>query len=290
MSGARLWSTDGSSWALPARRGPATAVGLVGLVAAAVVWLALLGPLGALLAHLSPTAVRRSLSAPQAFGPLETSVEASLIALGVLVVAGTPLALALARGRLPWPRLWEAGLLVPLVLPPLVIGLLLVFLIGPQTLLGHGLAQVHLSGTNSFLALVVAESYEAAPYYILGAASAFAAVDPLLEAHAGLLGDRPWRAVRRVTLPLAAPGLASALAMAWARAMGAFGAVLIVAYHPFGLPLQIWTTLEEDGLAAALPFALLLVLVALPLPLAAYAWTARRQLLAQEVPPEAARW
>jgi molybdate/tungstate transport system permease protein len=80
---------------------------------------------------------------------------------------------------------------------------------------------------------------------------------------------------RRVTLPLAAPGLSMALAVAWARAMGAFGAVVVVAYHPYGLPLQIWTTLQETGLASALPFALVLLVVALPLPLAAYIWSAR---------------
>jgi molybdate/tungstate transport system permease protein len=80
---------------------------------------------------------------------------------------------------------------------------------------------------------------------------------------------------RRVTLPLAAPGLAMALAVAWARAMGAFGAVVIIAYHPYGIPLQIWTTLQETGLPTALPFALVLLVVALPLPLAAYIWSAR---------------
>ena len=104
---------------------------------------------------------------------------------------------------------------------------------------------------------------------MLGAQSAIAAVDPRMEQQAALLGDRPLRAVRRVTLPLAAPGLAMALAVAWARAMGAFGAVIIIAYHPYGLPLQIWTTLQETGLASALPFALVLPVAALPLPVAA---------------------
>jgi molybdate/tungstate transport system permease protein len=267
------------SWA-PTRPGAIRrwdVVGAVGVGGAVVVWLVLLGPLGALLAHLSPTALRRSLATPGALAPLVTSVEASLVALAVLVVAGTPLAHAVARRRLPWTGVWEAGLLVPLLLPPLVIGLLLVFLIGPATVVGHGLAAVHLTGTNSFFALVVAECYEAGPYYVLGAAAALAAVDPVAEAQAALLGDGRFRVLRKVTLPLAAPGLASALAMGWARAIGAFGAVLIVAYHPFGLPLQIWTTLQESGLASALPFALLLVVVALPLPLAAYAWSARRR-------------
>lgn len=256
------------------------AAGVVGLAATAVVWVALLGPLGALLAHLSPTAIRTSLSATGALDPLVVSVEASALALAVLVVAGTPLAWGMARGRLPLPRLWEVGVLVPLLMPPLVLGLLLVFLVGPATPIGHALAHVHLSASNTFLALVIAETYEAAPYFILAAAAAFAAVDPELEHHAGLLGDRPWTAFRRVTLPLAAPGLAGALAMGWARAMGAFGAVLVIAYHPYGLPMQIWTTLQESGLASALPFALLLLVVALPLPLLAYMWTARARAAA----------
>ncbi len=181
----------------------------------------------------------------------------------------------LARGTLSFPRVWEAGVLCALLLPPLVIGLLLIFLIGPFTAIGRLLSLVHLSATNTFLALVIAEVYESAPYYVLGAQSAFADVDPRMEQQAALLGDRPRRVFRRVTLPLAAPGLAMALAVAWARAMGAFGAVVIVAYHPYGIPLQIWTTLQETGLASALPFALVLLVIALPLPLAAYIWSAR---------------
>jgi molybdate/tungstate transport system permease protein len=189
----------------------------------------------------------------------------------------TPLAWLLARGRLPLPRVWEAGVLCSLLLPPLVIGLLLIYLVGPFTPIGEWFAALHQSATNTFLALVIAQVYESAPYYVLGALAAFNAVDPRMEQQAALLGDRPFRVLRRVSLPLAAPGLAMALAIAWARAMGAFGAVIIVAYHPYGLPLQIWTTLQETGLASALPFAVVLLVVALPLPLAAYVWSARAQ-------------
>ena len=250
-----------------------SAVASVGF--AAVVWVVLLAPLGALAAHLSASSISSALSAPGALSPLVTSLEASGVALGVLLVLGTPAGFLLARGRLPAPRLWEAALLAGLLLPPLVVGLLLVFLVGPYTPIGEALAHVHLSASNTFFALVVAEMYESAPYYLLGAAAAFAAVDPALEAQAQLLGDRPARAVRRVSLPLALPGLASALAVAWARAMGAFGAVLIVAYHPYGIPMQIYTTLDANGLAAALPYALVLLVVALPVPLAAFWWSAR---------------
>jgi molybdate/tungstate transport system permease protein len=229
----------------------------------------------ALATHLSWNAITGSLSAPGAFEPLLVSVEAGGITLVILILLGTPLAWALARGTLPFPRLWEAGVLATLLLPPLVIGLLLIFMVGPYTFFGEWLSHLNISTTNTFLALVIAEVYESAPYYVLGAQAAFAAVDPRLEQQAALLGDAPRRVFRRVTLPLAAPGLATALAIAWARAIGAFGAVVIIAYHPQGIPLQIWNTLQETGLPSALPFALVLLVVALPLPLAAYIWSAR---------------
>ena len=257
------------------RRTARSASGVASLAGAAVIWVALLGPVITLLAHLSWPQVSAALSVPGALDPLLTSVESGLITLAVLLVLGTPLAWKLARGSLPFPRFWEAGVLCSLLLPPLVIGLLLVFMVGPYTPIGELLGHVHLSATNTFLALVIAEVYESAPYYVLGAQAAFAAVEPAIEEQAALLGDRPSRVARRVTLPLAAPGLAMALAVAWARAMGAFGAVVIIAYHPYGIPLQIWTTLQETGLSTALPFALVLLVVALPLPLAAYIWSAR---------------
>ena len=250
---------------------------LLAVAGAAVIWIALLGPVIALLTHLSWSAITSSLGAPGAFDPVILSAESGAGTIGVLLLLGTPLAWALARGTLPFPRVWEAGVLATLLLPPLVIGLLLVFMVGPYTPIGHLLADVHLSATDTFLALVLAQVYESAPYYVLGAQAAFSGVDQRLEQQAGLLGAQPRRVFRRVTVPLAAPGLAMALAIAWARAMGAFGAVVIIAYHPTGLPLQIWTTLQETGLASALPFALVLLVVALPLPIAAYVWSARAQ-------------
>ena len=247
----------------------------VSVAGTGIIWLALLGPVIALLSHLSWSAIAKSLTAPGALDPLVISVESGLVTLGVLFGICTPLAWMLARGKLPFPRGWETGVLCSLLLPPLVIGLLLVFMVGPYTPIGGLLADLHQSATNTFLALVIAEVYESAPYYVLGAQSAFASVEPRLEQQAGLLGDRPRRVFRRVTVPLAAPGLAMSLSIAWARAMGAFGAVIIIAYNPMGIPLQIYTTLQETGLASALPYALVLLVVALPLPLAAYIWSAR---------------
>jgi molybdate/tungstate transport system permease protein len=247
------------------------------ILGAAVIWIALLGPVITLISRMSPGDLWAALTGPGNLDPLVTSVESGAVTLGVLICVCTPLAWMLARGRLPFPRVWEAGLLCALLLPPLVVGLLLVFMVGPYTWIGSILDWLHQSATNTFLALVIAEVYESAPYYVLGAQAAFASVDRSLEQQAGLLGDRPSRVFRRITLPLAAPGLAMSLAVAWARAIGAFGAVVIIAYHPFGIPMQIFTTLQETGLYAALPYALILLVVALPLPLAAYIWSARAE-------------
>ena len=249
--------------------------GAVSVCGALLIWVALLGPVITLLAHLSGSAIAHALSYPGALDPLVVSLESGGVTLAVLLLICTPLAWMLARGRLPFQRVWEAGVLCSLLLPPLVIGLLLVFMVGPYTPFGQFIGHFNLTATNTFLALVIAQVYESAPYYILGAQAAFDSVDQRLEQQAALLGDRPRRVFRRVTLPLAAPGLAMSLAIAWARAMGAFGAVIIIAYHPFGLPLQIFTVLQETGLASALPYALVLLVVALPLPLAAYIWSAR---------------
>lgn len=260
-----------------------TALAILGALA---IWLALLGPFAALIQHLSIGSIRQALGPPGALDPLWVSLEASAVALGAMVLLGTPLAYLLARGRLPFPRLVELGIILPLMLPPLVIGLLLIFLVGPEGTFGNLLADIHLTGVNTFFALVVAEFYEAAPFYVLGAYAAFSSVDARIEQDATLLGDRSLQAFRRITLPLAAPGLATGLATAWARAMGAFGAVIIIAYYPRGLTNQILISFQEFGLSAALPYALLLVVAALPLPMLAYLWSARaRARVAGTEPP-----
>lgn len=242
------------------------------LGAALVCWVVLLGPLVELVTHVSGHEIAHTLTEPGSpgLGPLWRSLIASAIALVVMVGLGTPLAYLLARGRLPFPRVVEAGLVVPLAMPPLVIGLLLIFLIGPPSPLG-GL----IDWVNTFYALIVAEFYEAAPYYILAAYAAFSSVDERFETEALLCRDSRLGTFARVTLPLAAPGLASGISIAWARAMGAFGAVVIVAYNPPGLPMAIDTGLQAFGLSGALPYALLLVILVLPLPLLALLWSSR---------------
>ena len=225
------------------------------------------GPFGL----LQPIADLVKLVRKEAFSP-SSAIELPYI-MAPIISAFTAIA---AFAVIPWGPGWTVhGWRINGEVANVSIGLLLIFMVGPATPIGAALSHLNLTASDTFFALVLAEVYEAVPYYVLGAEAAFAAVEPDLEQAAALLGDGRWRTWRQVTLPLAAPGLAMALAVTWARAMGAFGAVLIIAYHPFGLPMQIWTTLQESGLSSALPFALVLLVVALPVPVGAYIWSSR---------------
>ena len=104
------------------RRTIGSASAIASLAGAGLVWLALLGPVIALLAHLSWHSIEAALTIPGALDPLLVSVQSGAITLAVLLLLGTPLAWKLAQGTLPFPRIWETGVLLSLLLPPLVIG------------------------------------------------------------------------------------------------------------------------------------------------------------------------
>lgn len=204
--------------------------------------------------------------------PLWTSLWTTGASMVVVIFLGTPFGWLLARRRSFFWQTCEYLLLVPLLLPPLVIGLLLIFSYGPYSIIGEFLQTLNLSATNSALAVIIAQTYEALPYYIFAAEAAFLQVDSGLERASAALGVTPVRTFRRVTLPLAWPGLSVGLAIAFSRAIGAFGAVIVIAYDPHTLPVSIWIALQEQGLQTALPLALLLLAAALPLPLITTLW------------------
>jgi len=113
------------------------------IAGAAVIWVALLGPVITLITRMSPGDLWSALTGAGDLDPLVTSVESGGVTLAVLIGLCTPLAWLLARDRLPFPRVWEAGILCSLLLPPLVIGLLLVFMVGPYTWIGGILNWLH---------------------------------------------------------------------------------------------------------------------------------------------------
>ena len=200
------------------------------------------------------------------------SLRCSLGALALAVVLGVPLAWLLARGRLPAPRLVRALVLVPLVLPPVVGGVALLLAFGRRGLLGPLLDST--TGTPVFTTtgVVVAEAFVALPFLVLVVEGAIAGLDPAHEEAAALLGAGRVRVFLTVTLPLVAPSVAAGAALAWARALGEFGATITYAGSRPGatqtLPLAVYDLLVDDPAAAYAVSALLLaVSVALVLAL-----------------------
>ncbi|WP_225737237.1 ABC transporter permease subunit [Dyella acidiphila] len=203
----------------------------------------------------------------------------SLLALILIIALGTPLAWWLARHRIRGLWLIDALLLLALLTPPLALGLLLASMYGPYGPAGSVLERAGLVLTNSAAAFVMAQFYSALPYYVIAARAAFESVPRELEQIALTLGHSPWRSFLHVSLPLARLGLAAAVALAWVRALGEFGAVLIVAYYPQGIPVKLWVNLQDVGLAAVYPLLWVFFLVAMPLPLILGLAARRRRLI-----------
>jgi len=198
---------------------------------------------------------------------IATSLLGGAASMVIIVLAGTPLAFHLARARGGLALLMEALVLLPALMPTLALGILLAVVYGPSAPLGRAFAALGMVLTNTPAAFLLATIYAALPTYVIAARGALAQVSPDYEALARTLGDTPLKARLRVTLPLARRGLAAALALAWVRALGEFGIVLMIAYYPAGMPVQLWTDVQDLGLQAVFPLVTIFLLATLPVPL-----------------------
>src|ERR1700761_6388260 len=177
---------------------------------------------------------------------------ASVAAL-VILIGGVTLGYFLARSNSRKVAVLGFIVQLPLALPPLTSGVLLLFLLGPYSWVGS------LTGgalTDSFTGIVLAETFVAAPFLIIAAKSAFAAVDPVFDDVAATLGHHAGSRFFRVTLPVAWPAIRAGLALSWLRAFGEFGATVMVAYHPYSLPVYTYVVFGGQGLPAMMPLLL----------------------------------
>jgi molybdate/tungstate transport system permease protein len=207
---------------------------------------------------------------PEVRGPAISSIRVSLLLTGlamlIVVAVGTPVAAYIASCRARERLFWQALLLIPILLPPLALGILLTLAFGPYGSVGAWLERYGIVMTNSAAAFTTTQVYVGMGYYVLGAVAALDAVPVMLEKQAALLGLRPMKVFLRVTLPLSRLGLAVALSIAWVRAIGEFGAVVVTAYYPAGMPVELWVNLESSGLPAVMPLLVAFLAVALPIP------------------------
>jgi ABC-type sulfate/molybdate transport systems ATPase subunit/ABC-type sulfate transport system permease component len=179
---------------------------------------------------------------------LRVSVEGASVSLMIGVLTGIPLAYVLARRR-GWLSS-AVGVIVqlPLAVPPLISGILLVYIVGPYTFLGQ------LSGqrlTQTFYGVVIAQSFVSAPFLVVVARSAFQAVDPSLSDVAATLGHGPLARFLRVEVPAASDGLRTGMILMWLRAFGEYGTTVVLAYHPYSLPVYVDNLFSSAPLSQA---------------------------------------
>lgn len=207
------------------------------------------------------------------------SLRTAILATLLCVLLGTPLAILLARGQWFGQSVLRALVLVPLVLPPVVGGLALLTTFGRRGLLGEHLVAAGISISYSTTAVVLAQTFVALPFLVLSLEGAVRGLGRHHEEAAATLGAGPWRRLTRVTLPLVAPGLMSGCVLAFARALGEFGATLTFAGSAQGrtrtLPLEIYLQRETDQ-DAAIALSLVLVVLATVIVGAVYARTTAR--------------
>jgi molybdate transport system permease protein len=240
----------------------------VALVLPAVVGLAfLLVPLVGLLVR-APWGTLPSRLVDASIGEaLRLSLVCASLATVLCLVLGVPLAWLLARGDVPGRGVLRALVTVPLVLPPVVGGVALLFVLGRRGLVGQYLdAWFGVSLPFTTAGVVLAEAFVAMPFLVISVEGALRAADPRYEEAAATLGASRWLAFRRVTLPSILPGVVAGTVLCWARALGEFGATITFAGNFPGetttMPLAVYLALETDPDAAiVLSVVLLLVSV-----------------------------
>lgn len=216
----------------------------------------LIGPLAYFFFALSWPSVPATLSDPDAIQALITSAISATIATLLIALFGVPLGYLLACFHFPGKSVVSIAIYLPLVFPPVVSGIVLLVLFGPYGLIGAPLAKAGWEVDDTLAGIVLAQIFVAAPFVIVAARAAFESIDPQLERVAATLGHNRWSLFWRVSLPLARGGILAGLILAWMRALGEFGATVVLAYHPYTIPVYTFVQLSGIGVAGALPLAL----------------------------------
>jgi len=197
---------------------------------------------------------------------LTLSLATTAVSLVLTVIVGLPLAFLLARRRFRGKWLVEAIVDLPIVLPPSVAGLALLLVFGRRGLLSAPFEVLGISVPFTVIAVILAQTFVSAPFFVRSARTGLAGVDRDLEDAARVDGATETQLFRRVTVPLAAAALAAGLVMSWARALGEFGATIMFAGNIEGrtqtLPLVVYSEFQSGDLDASIAAAAILVMAA----------------------------
>ncbi|MCW2759075.1 MAG: molybdate transporter, permease protein, partial [Nocardioidaceae bacterium] len=227
----------------------------------------LIVPIVGLLADTPWSRFLSVVTAPEARSALTLSLVTAALATVLCAVFGLPLAWVLARVEFPGRRLARGLVTVPLVLPPVVGGVALLSALGRTGLVGQPLDSAFgITLPYTTTAVVIAHTFVSMPFFVIAAEGALRSVPGSLETASATLGADRWYTFRRVTLPLALPGLAAGTVLAFARSLGEFGATITFAGNYPGttrtMPNEVYTALQGDpDTAVALSVVLLVVCV-----------------------------
>ena len=243
------------------RRSPVLFVALASIGAAFVAL-----PLAGLLFRAPWSEAASVLTSGEALDALRVSLVVSILATAIALVLGFPLAWVLARADFPGRSIVRAIVVLPLVLPPVVAGVGLLTALGRRGLAGGALQAFGISLPFTTAAAVIAAAFVSFPLLVLAVEAGIRSLDPRLEQAALAMGASPRYVLRRVTLPLVLPQLVAGLVLAWARALGEFGATITFAGNLRGvtqtLPLAVFEEGQTDP-GAAVVVSLLLVAISL---------------------------
>jgi molybdate transport system permease protein len=236
-----------------------------GLAAVAALFLAL--PVAALVVRtIIDGSLARALTEKVVLDALTLSLATTAVSLILTVIFGLPLAFILARRRFRGSWLVEVVVDLPIVLPPAVAGLALLIAFGRRGVFGGSLQALGIEIPFTLFAVVLAQTFVAAPFFILSARTGIAAVDRDLEDAARVDGASEAQLFRSITLPLAGTAIAAGLVMSWARALGEFGATIMFAGNVEGrtqtLPLVVYAEFQGGNLDGSIAAAAILVLAA----------------------------
>jgi len=238
-----------------------TGIALLAAVCGVVIFL----PLGAVVARVPWGHFWSTLSSESSTSAMWLSLHTSFITTVLAIVTGLPLAWTLAHREFPLKSIVRAICVLPMVLPPVVGGVALLYAFGRRGVVGSILYDwfnIQIAFTQS--AAILAQYFVAVPFFIVVMESAFEQADIRLTGAARTLGARPWRTLLHVSLPSMKPALIAAIALTWARALGEFGATITFAGNSPGrtqtLPLAIYGSLEnrDDG-ALTLSFVMMAI-------------------------------
>lgn len=262
---------------MSAGRGAHRALSVAAALAASLLLLFLAVPILTLVSEGGGAGLRQLGSDAELRASLALTGLTATVATLLGVFGGTPLAWLLARKEFPGRAVLSALLDLPLLIPHPVAGIALLLLLGRESAVGGAALGIGLRIVGSPLGIIAAMLFVSAPLFVSGAREAFAKVDARYEGVARTLGDAPWRAFRRVTLPLASRGLLASSVVMWARAVSEFGAIVILTYNPKVASVLSYDRFTSFGLREALPVAAALALLALvPLTLLRALRTERR--------------